>query len=108
MTTVIARSRRLAGKRASAIAARVWHLMNLPAGTDLRRLRMQVGALDREVRRLSLQLDRDSRKPDESFDRAALSEPDERRRTRASRGRTQRAAARWRAGSATPRNSARR
>ena len=64
MTAVIARSRRLAGNRANAIAARVWHLMNLPAGTDLRRLRMQVGALDREVRRLSLQLDRDSRKPD--------------------------------------------
>ena len=38
--------------------------MNLPAGTDLQRLRMQVGALDREVRRLSLQLDRDFRKPD--------------------------------------------
>jgi len=38
--------------------------MNLPAGTDFRWLRMQVGALDREVRRLSLQLDRDSRKPD--------------------------------------------
>jgi hypothetical protein len=64
MTAVIARSRRLAGNRANAIAARVWHLMNLPAGTDFRRLRMQVGALDREVRRLSLQLDRDSRKPD--------------------------------------------
>ena len=64
MTAVIARSRRLAGNRANAIAARVWHLMNLPAGTDFRRLRMQVGALDREVRRLSLQFDRDSRKPD--------------------------------------------
>jgi hypothetical protein len=64
MTAVIARSRRLAGNRGNAIAARVWHLMNLPAGTDFRRLRMQVGALDREVRRLSLQLDRDSRKPD--------------------------------------------
>ena len=64
MTTVIARGRRLAGNRVDAIAARVWHLMNLPAGTDLQRLRMQVGALDREVRRLSLQLDRDSRKPD--------------------------------------------
>jgi hypothetical protein len=63
-TAVIARSRRLAGNRVNAIAARLWHLMNLPAGTDLQRLRMQVGALDREVRRLSLQLDRDARKPD--------------------------------------------
>jgi len=64
MTAVIARTRRLAGNQATAVAARVWHLMNLPAGTDLQRLRMQVGALDREVRRLSLQLDRDARKPD--------------------------------------------
>jgi hypothetical protein len=37
-------------------AARVWHLMNLPAGTDVQRLRVQIGALDREVRRLTLQL----------------------------------------------------
>jgi hypothetical protein len=58
------RTRRAAGDRVNAIAARVWHLMNLPAGTDLQRLRMQVGALDREVRRLSLQLDRDAREPD--------------------------------------------
>jgi hypothetical protein len=64
MTAVIACNRRLAGNRVNAIAARAWHLMNLPAGTDTQRLRMQVGALDREVRRLSLQLDRDSRKPD--------------------------------------------
>jgi hypothetical protein len=64
MTAVIARSRRLAGNRVNAVAARVWHLINLPAGTDLQRLRMQVGALDREVRRLSLQLDCDARKSD--------------------------------------------
>jgi hypothetical protein len=61
---VIARTRRVANGRVSAFAAGFWHLMNLPAGSDVRRLRMQVGALDREVRRLSLQLDRDSRKPD--------------------------------------------
>ena len=64
MTAVTARARRQAGNRVNAIAARVLHLMNLPASTDLQRLRMQVGALDREVRRLSLQLDRDARKPD--------------------------------------------
>ena len=64
MTAVIARTRRLAGNRVNGISARVWHLMNLPASTDLQRLRMQVGGLDREVRRLSLQLDRDARKPD--------------------------------------------
>jgi hypothetical protein len=64
MTAVIARTRRVASGRVSAFAAGFWHLMNLPAGSDVRRLRMQVGALDREVRRLSLQLDPDSRKPD--------------------------------------------
>jgi phage host-nuclease inhibitor protein Gam len=39
-------------------------MMNLPASTDVQRLRRQVGELDREVRRLTLQLDRDARKSD--------------------------------------------
>jgi hypothetical protein len=56
ITALVARSRRLAGNRANAITARVWHLVNLPAGTDLRRLRMQVGALDREVERNALRV----------------------------------------------------
>ncbi|MDP9428009.1 MAG: hypothetical protein M3Q47_03630 [Actinomycetota bacterium] len=45
--------------RASArdLTAGAWHLLNLPAGTDVSRLRAQVGALDREVRRLTLQLE---------------------------------------------------
>jgi len=43
--------------RVEALSARVWHLMNLPASTDIARLRTQVGALDREVRRLSLRLE---------------------------------------------------
>lgn len=47
------------GKRVGATAATFWHLVNLPAGTDVRRLRHQVGALDREVRRLTLQLERE-------------------------------------------------
>jgi hypothetical protein len=41
----------------AALSARVWHLANLPAGTDIDRLRSQIGALDREVRRLTLRLD---------------------------------------------------
>lgn len=40
-----------------ALSARVWHLVNLPAGTDVARLRAQIGALDREVRRLALRLE---------------------------------------------------
>jgi len=47
--------------RAEALSSRVWHLMNLPAGTDMARLRTQIGALDREVRRLSLRLEQQAR-----------------------------------------------
>ncbi len=43
------------------LAARGWHAVNLPAGTDVKRLRQQVGALDRDVRLLSLQLQRERR-----------------------------------------------
>lgn len=49
--------RRALGSHASGLAARVWHLVNLPAGTDVHRLRKQIGALDRDIRRLSLQLE---------------------------------------------------
>lgn len=42
----------------NSLAARAWHSMNLPAGTDIQRLRNQVGALDREVRVLALELER--------------------------------------------------
>lgn len=46
-----------ARRRAAAAAGGVWHLLNLPTGSDVARLRRQVGALDREIRRLSLQLE---------------------------------------------------
>lgn len=49
--------RREVGRRLDALTARAWHLVNLPAGTDVQRLRAQVGALDREVRRLTVQLE---------------------------------------------------
>ena len=41
------------------LAARAWHAVNLPAGTDVQRLKQQVGSLDREVRLLSLELQRE-------------------------------------------------
>ena len=47
----------LARDTARGATTRAWHLLNLPAGTDVNRLRAQVGALDREVRRLTLQLE---------------------------------------------------
>jgi hypothetical protein len=43
------------------LTARAWHLVNLPAGSDVSRLRAQVGALDREVRRLTTQLEAERR-----------------------------------------------
>jgi len=33
--------------------------MNLPTGADIARLRVQIGALDREVRRLALRLEQE-------------------------------------------------
>jgi hypothetical protein len=37
--------------------ARVWHTFNLPAATDVRRLREMVGDLDREIQQVQRQLD---------------------------------------------------
>jgi hypothetical protein len=39
------------------VSARGWHLLNLPAGSDVHRLRAQIGQLDREVRRLTARLE---------------------------------------------------
>ena len=61
VAAVIASTRQLAGSQLKVVTARLWHLVNLPAGSDVKRLRAQVGALDRQVRRLSLQLERDTR-----------------------------------------------
>jgi hypothetical protein len=51
-----ARVRRRLGGQVEAVTARLWHVANLPAGSDAQRLRVQIGQLDREVRRLRLQL----------------------------------------------------
>ena len=56
--------RRALGNGVNEVAARVWHLVNLPAGTDIHRLRKQIGALDRDVRRLTLQLELEQAKQD--------------------------------------------
>ena len=78
------------------LTARAWHLLNLPAGTDVSRLRAQVGALDREVRRLTLQLEAARREterrgtPEESD--ADSAQPADGGRPRPARRRTQRPA----------------
>lgn len=45
-------------------SAKMWHVLNLPAGSDISRLRKQLGALDRDVRRLTLQLEQERHKPE--------------------------------------------
>jgi hypothetical protein len=76
-----------------------WHLVNLPAGTDVQRLRRQIGALDREVRRLSLQLalqeaqaraPAEAEEPEEVDDDADDPQPVRRARPGAPRGGAQR------------------
>ena len=57
ITSALFDARRTLGNGVNDVAARVWHLVNLPAGTDIQRLRKQIGALDRDVRRLTLQLE---------------------------------------------------
>ena len=59
---LVRRARTLAQRSARDLTARAWHLVNLPAGSDIGRLRAQIGALDREVRRLGLQLEAERRR----------------------------------------------
>jgi hypothetical protein len=58
---LVRRAQTLARGTARDVTARAWHLLNLPAGSDVTRLRAQIGALDREVRRLGLQLEAERR-----------------------------------------------
>ena len=45
----------------SGLSARAWHTVNLPAGSDLVRLRVQLAAIDRELRRLSIRIELEER-----------------------------------------------
>lgn len=60
---VLRRAQALARSSAEGVTSRAWHLLNLPAGSDVSRLRTQIGALDREVRRLTVQLELERRRP---------------------------------------------
>ena len=48
----------------TGVSARLWHLLNLPAGTDVARLRHQMGAMDRELRRLAMRIELAQELPD--------------------------------------------
>ena len=53
---LIGRTRAAIGGRIDAVGAAVLHTVNLPAGSDIRKLRRQVGDLDYEIRRLRREL----------------------------------------------------
>jgi hypothetical protein len=91
---VLRRAQVLARESARGLTARAWHLLNLPAGSDVSRLRAQIGALDREVRRLTVQLENERRRPDpaEEAPDADRAQPAGRPRTRPARRGTQRPA----------------
>jgi hypothetical protein len=59
---LVRRAQTVAKDTARGLTARAWHLVNLPAGSDVSRLRAQIGSLDREVRRLTLQLEATQRR----------------------------------------------
>ena len=54
-TAIIGMVRREASKRIEDANAALWHLVNIPAGSDVRKLRRQIGELY-EVRQLRLEL----------------------------------------------------
>jgi hypothetical protein len=70
---LVRRARTLARDSVQEVTARAWHLLNLPAGTDVSRLRAQIGSLDREVRRLSAQLESERRRASRSAVRPTAS-----------------------------------
>ncbi|MGY1821093.1 hypothetical protein [Geodermatophilus sp. SYSU D00079] len=90
-TALLRRATTVARGSARGVTTRFWHLLDLPAGTDVSRLRAQVGALDREVRRLTLQLEADRRRAPEETD-ADSAQPADGPRPRPAGRRTQRPA----------------
>jgi hypothetical protein len=95
---LVRRAQAVASDTARGLTARAWHLVNLPAGSDVSRLRAQIGALDREVRRLSLQLETERRRssapssPPAKDDDADGAQPADGSRPRPARRRAQRPA----------------
>jgi hypothetical protein len=91
---LVRRAQTLAKDSARGLTARAWHLINLPAGSDVSRLRAQIGSLDREVRRLTLQLEagqrRAARPTSTEDDHADRAQPADDPRPRPARRRAQR------------------
>lgn len=56
VNSVVGGLQRGAARRAQGVVASVLHAVNLPAGTDMKKLRRQIGELDYEVRQLRMEL----------------------------------------------------
>jgi hypothetical protein len=69
VTAAVVGVRRAVSRGVNGVTAGAWHLVNLPAQTDVQRLRVQIGALDRDVRRLSLQLEQSATRRERSEQR---------------------------------------
>lgn len=77
-STWIAKARRKIGGGVAEVGAGLWHTLNLPAGTDVKRLRGQIGSLDREVRQLRLQVERMEHEQSEGDDNRGTTAESER------------------------------
>lgn len=51
------RVRRVYGRRVEGVSGRLLHLLNLPAGSDIRRVREQLGRVERRLAQLSRELE---------------------------------------------------
>lgn len=73
----------------------VWHLVNLPASSDVRKLRNQIGDLDHEIRLLRGTVESEARKRARAARRAAQDQAAQRSQEVAFRSDTERQQARW-------------
>jgi hypothetical protein len=54
---LVSKASKFVGATVDGVTGGAWHLANLPTRRDVQRLRTQLGQLDREVRRLTVQLE---------------------------------------------------
>jgi hypothetical protein len=54
---LVDKTSKFVGGAVESVMGGAWHLANLPTRRDVQRLRTQLGQLDREVRRLTVQLE---------------------------------------------------
>jgi hypothetical protein len=57
LVTELSRTKAFLAGTVEGVSKRIWHLVNLPAGTDLRRVREQLARMERRVVELSKELD---------------------------------------------------